>query len=314
MRWSLTISVILHVGILLAAFIVLPNADRFKVAEQESIPVDIVSLDDLSKRQANAKVAEEPKPQEKIAPKPAEVVKEVKPAPEVAPEVKTAVKEPTAEPEPKPEVKPEEPKKAEAKPEEKQPDPKPLEELIKDTSDTKPPEPKKEEVKQAEAKPEIKPKDKPKPEKKKPAKQFNPDEIAAFLNKTDDKHTAPLKPTQEQGSPKKGEFNLSGADDSIAATLNDLLIKHLAGCWTIPPGAREAQITVKVHFYLNSDGTVNGAPEVVNSSSDPLFQSTAQSAVSAVMECQAYDFFPADKYDLWRENTVNFNPNQMFPS
>ena len=313
MRWGLTISVMLHVAILLAAFIVLPNPDRFKVAEQESIPVDIVSLDDLSKRQATAKIAEEPKPQEKVAPKPADIVKDVKPAPEVAPEVKTAVKEPTAKPEPKPEVKPEE-KKAEPKTEEKQPDPKPLEQLIKQTSDAKPPEPKKDEAKTAEAKPEVKPKDKPKPEKKKPAKQFNPDEIAAFLNKTDDKHTAPLKPAAVQGSPKKGEFNLSGADDSVAAALNDLLIKHLAGCWTIPPGAREAQITVKVHFYLNSDGTVNGAPEVMNSSSDPLFQATAQSAVSAVMECQAYDFFPADKYDLWRENTVNFNPNQMFPS
>jgi hypothetical protein len=52
----------------------------------------------------------------------------------------------------------------------------------------------------------------------------------------------------------------------------------------------------------------------MSSSSDPLFQATAQSAISAVMQCQAYDFFPADKYDLWKENTVNFNPNQMFPS
>jgi len=312
MRWSLTISVILHAAILLAAFVVLPNPDEFKVEEQEAIPVDIVSVEDFSKRQATAKVAEEPKPQEKIAPKPAEVIKEVKPAPEVAPEVKTAVKEPTAEPEPKPEVKPEEPKKAEAKPEEKQPDPKPLEELIKETA--KPPEPKKEETKQAEAKPQVKPKEKPKPEKKKPAKDFNPDEIAAFLNKTDEKHTAPLKPTEVAGAPKKGEFNVSGADDGIAATLIDLLRKRLQDCWTIPPGAREAQLIVKVRFTLNMDGTVSGYPEVLNSSSDPLFVSTAQSAVSAVMQCQAYDFLPQDKYDLWHEITFNFNPNQMFPS
>ena len=69
-----------------------------------------------------------------------------------------------------------------------------------------------------------------------------------------------------------------------------------------------------MHFLLNTDGTVSGLPEVVNSSSDPLFPSTAQSAVSAVMDCQAYDFLPADKYDLWRDNTFNFNPNQMYPS
>jgi len=311
MRWSLTISVILHVAILVAAFVVLPRPDAFKVEEQESIPVDIVSVEDLSKRQAMAKNVEEPKPQEKIAPKPVDLVKEAKPAPEVAPEVKTAAHEATAPKEPEPEVKKEEPKKAEP---EKQPDPKPLEQLIKQASDEPPPEPKKDESKKAEAKPAIKPKDKPKPEKKKPDVKFNADEIAAFLNKTDDAHTAPLKPAAEQGTPKKGEVNLSGTDDGIAATLVDLLRKRLQGCWTIPPGAREAQLIVKVHFALNADGTVSGVPEVMNGSADPLFQATAQSAVSAVMDCQSYDFLPADKYDLWRDITINFNPNQMFPS
>jgi hypothetical protein len=31
-----------------------------------------------------------------------------------------------------------------------------------------------------------------------------------------------------------------------------------------------------------------------------------------VMECQKYDFFPADRYDLWKDNTISFNPNMMF--
>jgi colicin import membrane protein len=91
-------------------------------------------------------------------------------------------------------------------------------------------------------------------------------------------------------------------------------MQRLAKCWNIPPGAREAQISVKIRFQLNPDGTVSGLPQVLNGSSDPLFTTTAQSAVSAVMDCQAYDFLPQDKYNLWQENTVNFNPNQMFPS
>jgi outer membrane biosynthesis protein TonB len=309
MRRSLTISLLLHVAILASAFVVLPNPDEFKV-EDEMIPVDIVSIEDLGKRQATVKTPE--KPVEKAAPKPVEVMKPVQPAPEVAPEVKTAAKEASAPPEPKPEPKKEEPKKEEPKP---APKPEEMAELLKKIEEK--PEDKKPE-KQAEAKPEKKPDPKPpekKPEKKlKPKKEFNPDDIAAFLNKTDDKRTAPLKPQAETGTPKQGEFNLSGNDDGVAATIADAIMQRLAKCWNIPPGAREAQISVKIRFQLNPDGTVSGLPQILTSSSDPLFTTTAQSAVSAVMDCQAYDFLPQDKYDLWQENTVNFNPNQMFPS
>ena len=312
MRWDLTASIAMHVGILVAAFIVLPNPDNYKVSDAEMIPVDIVSIEDVGRRQATVKTEE--KPVAKPAPKPVEVVKPVQPAPEVAPEVKTAAHEPKPEPPPPPEKK-EEPKKEEVKKEEPKPlDPDPLKELIKDTEKEEPKkeEPKKEEVKKAEVKPKEKPKDKPKPDKKKP--DFNPDDIAAFLNKVDEERTAPLKPEEEAGTPKQGEFNLSGKDDGISATLVDALRKRLAGCWSIPAGARAAQLIVKVRFSLNMDGTVSGFPEVMNSSDDPLFAATAQSAVSAVMDCQAYDFLPQDKYDLWRDITINFNPNQMFPS
>jgi outer membrane biosynthesis protein TonB len=272
------------------------------------IPVDIVSIEDVGKRQATVKTPE--KPVEKAAPKPVEVMKPVQPAPEVAPEVKTAAKEASAPPEPKPEPKKEEPKK-----EDPPPKPEEMAELVKKIEE-KPQEKKPE--KQAEAKPEKKPEPKPpekKPEKKvKPKKEFNPDDIAAFLNKTDDKRTAPLKPKTEAGTPKQGEFNLSGEDDGVAATIADAIKQHLIKCWNIPPGAREAEINVKVRFQLNPDGSVSGLPQVLNSSSDPLFTATAQSAVSAVMDCQPYDFLPQDKYDLWQENGVNFNPNLMFPS
>lgn len=309
MRRSLTISLVLHVAILASAFIVLPNPDEFKV-EDEMIPVDIVSIEDLGKRQATVKTPE--KPVEKAAPKPVEVMKPVQPAPEVAPEVNTAAKEASAPPEPKPEPKKEEPKKEEPK---LAPKPEEMAELLKKIEEK--PEEKKPE-KQAETKPEKKPDPKPpekKPEKKlKPKKEFNPDDIAAFLNKTDDKRTAPLKPQAETGTPKQGEFNLSGNDDGVAAAIADAIKQRLIKCWSVPPGAREAEINVKIRFQLNPDGTVSGLPQVMNSSSDPLFTTTAQSAVSAVMDCQPYDFLPQDKYDQWQENGVNFNPNLMFPS
>ena len=296
MRKSLITSLVLHGGVLVAALIVLPNPDKFKVQPQDAIQVDISKLADESKRKATTKSAE--KPVERVAPKKAEVVKKVEPAPKVAEEVKKAVKEAVAEP-PPPAPKVEEPKKEEPKPL----DPDPLKDLLKKVEE----EPKAE-VKKAEVKPVKKPEEKKK--KKKP--ELNTDDIAAFLNKTDDEKTAPQQTAKVTAQPEQGVADILGTDDALAATLVDALRQKLAGCWSVPPGAREANITVKVRFFLNPDGSVAGLPEVLNGSADPLFATTAQSAVSAVMECKPYDFFPPDRYDLWKDNTVNFNPNMMF--
>ena len=299
MRKSLITSLVLHGAILVAALVVLPSPDKFKVQPQDSIQVDISKISDESKRKATTKTAE--KPVEKPAPKKAEVVKKVEPAPKVDEKVKLAVKEPVAEP-PPPEPKKEEPKKEEPKPL----DPDPLKDLLKKVEEEPKP---KEEVKKAEVKPEKKP-DEKKPKKKKP--ELNTDDIAAFLNKTDDKKTAPQQPADVANAPVLGDEEIQGTDDALAATLADALRQKLAGCWSVPPGAREANITVKIRFFLTPDGRVTGLPEVLNGSGDPLFATTAQSAVSAVKECEPYDFFPADRYDLWKDNTINFNPNMMF--
>ena len=301
MRKSLITSFGLHGAILVAALVVLPNPKQFDVKPQDSVQVDISNIGDVTKKKATAKVAA---PAEKVvAPKKVEVVKKVEPAPKVAEEIKTAAKEPVAEP-PPPEIKKApEPPKEEPKPL----DPAPLKDLLKAVEEPTPP--KKEEVKKAEVKPVKKPEVK-KPEKKKPT--LNTDDIAAFLNKTDDEKTAPQQPTEVAGAPALAEKDLQGTDDAASATLADALRQKLASCWSVPPGAREANITVKVHFMLNEDGNVAGSPEVLNGNSDPLFDITAQSAVSAVMECASYaDIFPVDKYELWKDNTFNFNPNMM---
>ena len=196
----------------------------------------------------------------------------------------------------------EEPKKEEPKPL----DPDPLKDLLKKVEEEPKP---KEEVKKAEVKPVKKPEEK-KPKKKKP--ELNTDDIAAFLNKTDDEKTAPQQPADIAALPELGDAEVQGTDDAMAATLIDALRQKLAGCWSVPPGAREANITVKIRFYLTPDGSVSGYPEVLSGSGDPLFATTAQSAISAVMECQRYDFLPPDRYDLWKAITVNFNPNMMF--
>jgi colicin import membrane protein len=297
MRWSLTTSLVLHGAILAAALVVLPRPEPFKVKPQDAIEVDISKIEDVSKRMATTKTAE--KPRDKPAPKKAEEVKKAEPAPQPAEEVKKAAKEPEAAP-PRPEPRKEGPKKEEPKPL----DTAALADTLK-TIEDKPPE-KKPEEKKPEKKAEKK------PEKKKP--KLDIDRIAAFLNKTAEEKTAPDQPSELAAEPVQGEANLQGTDDRIAATFVEALAQRIRECWTVPPGAREANIVVKVRFGLNPDGSVIGFPEVQNPSSDPLFDATARSAVAAVMECQAYSFLPQDKYDLWKDLIINFNPNMMFDS
>ena len=297
MRWSLTTSLVLHGAILAAALAVLPRPEPFKVKPQDAIQVDISKIEDVSKRQATVKAVE--KPIEKPAPKKTEEVKKTEPALKPAEEVKKAAKEPEAAP-PKAEAKKEEPKKEESKPL----DTAALADTLK-TIEEKPAE-KKPEEKKPEKKAEKK------PEKKKPKLDMN--QIAAFLNKTDETKAAPEQPSELASEPVQGEADIQGTDDKTSADIVDALVQRLRECWTVPPEAREAKIVVQVHFLLNPDGSVNGIPEVLNPSSDPLFDSTARSAVSAVVDCQAYSFLPQDRYDLWKDNTINFNPNMMFDS
>lgn len=311
MRYSLPASFLVHAAILVAAVVVIPNPDRFEVKEQDSIPVEIVSIEDFSKRQAVSKEAPEPKPEEKIAPPKVEEAEKPKPAPEPAKEIKEAAKEPAAEPEPAPEPEP--------KPEEAQPDPQPLEELIKEAEKTPEPaeEPKPEE-KKAESKPVPLPKQKPTPPKKvaakeKPKPEFNADELSALLNKIDDTKKAPPKPSEETGVARKAEFtSLTGNDDRLAADLVDALRRRIESCWLLPAGVRDAQsLQIRLQFQLGIDGMLTGYPQLLNSNPHPAFEAAARSAQTAVKQCEPYNFLPVEKYDLWQDIILTFDPSRM---
>ena len=312
MRTSLAASLGLHAAILTAALVVLPNSALKEAKPVEAIMVDITSIGDVTKKMAMATDAEKPvgKPKSKKA----EVVKAPEPKAKVDKTEKTEAKpsKPKAAPEPPPEPEPE--KKVEPKPE---PEPAPLnsdplKDLIKDTIEPEP------EKKVEKPKPEKKP-DKPKPEKKPEKKKAKLDVAAledilnsdALVNKENEQKTTNASEATEDGNPSKGEANLQGADDRLVGTIIDALVSKVKQCWNIPPGAREANMSIRIRFSLNQDGTLAGTPQVENSSADPIFDATARSAVAALIECQAYEL-PQDRYDLWRENVLDFNTNLMF--
>lgn len=311
MRVSLPISFLAHAAILLAGVIVLPLPDSSQIEQQPPIPVDIVAISDTSKRVATEKSAPKKKPADKPAPPKLDQAKKTKPAPKPAKEVKVATKEPAPAPAPKPTPKP--------APEAVQPpDPKPLEQLIKQTEAA--PKPEVQSKKAAEAKPFPLPRAKPKPpaafvkrEKKKKEPAFNPNEIAALLNKVPDKKAAPVKASDVTGTPLKGKYtSFTGSSDKLSADVADWLRQQVERCWTPPTGVRDAQnLVVKVHFTLGQDGTVLTGPDVLNPASDPMSHAAEASAVRAVLMCAPYQGLPLDKYDAWRDVILNFDPSHM---
>jgi hypothetical protein len=221
---------------------------------------------------------------EKEPPKPPKA--EAVPPPPPAPQEKAEEK-----PEPKPEKKVEKPKEAEAK---------------------KEPLPKKAEAKPEKPKAKPKPKAAPQAEKK---RDVNVDRMAALLNKLPD---APREARTEDAPPdtprKKVKGQSSGTQMTMAVNEIDALRAKIAQCWNPPPGGLGADaIIVKLRLQLNEDGSLIGYPTVANSGGSPFFQAAADSAVRAVYQCQPYEL-PSEKYAVWRDMILNFDPSQMYGS
>jgi colicin import membrane protein len=279
---STFISAALHTAILLFALVAFPAA-KMEHAPLVAIPVDLATPSEVTKIKAGTKDAKDDAP---LAGKPKEQKPEA--VKEAAKPDEQAAEAPKPEDKPKPEEKP----KADA------PKPEPKVEAKKDEKPAKP--------KQADAKPK-----KPKPKvAKKP--DFNTDRIAALLNKIPDatEEPAPVLPTDEAPNKVRGQSN--GTQQTMSVNEIDALRARIAQCWSPPPGGLGAdQIVVKLRLKLNEDGTLVGYPTVANRGSSPFFQAAADSAVRAVYQCQPYAL-PNDKYALWRDMILNFDPSEMY--
>ena len=278
MSRSTVISAALHAAILFFALVAFPPA-KMEHAPLIAIPVDLATPSEVTRIKAGSKDAKDEAPLAgKSKEKKPEAAKEVK-----KPSDQAAELAPAAEPQPKPEPKPKtEPPKQAAK----KPDPKPA----------KP--------KQAAA-----PK-KPAPAAKK--RDFDTDRIAALLNKIPDAANAPAPVVPSDETPSKVRGQSNGTEAAMSVNEIDALRARIAQCWSVPPGGLGAeQIVVRLRLQLNEDGTLVGYPTVANSGSSPFFQAAADSAVRAVYQCQPYAL-PSDKYALWRDMILNFDPSEMY--
>lgn len=301
MRKSALISIALHLAILLWAVVLLPAGQASDVPMIQDVPIDILTPSEFTKIKAGMADAKDDAP---MAAKPDEpksqaVSEKEPPKPPDMP--------PAAPPPPPPrQAKTEEPPKPE--PKAREPEPTKAEKL-------KEPEPKKAEAKPDKPVKETPPKPKPAPPQVEKKHDFNADRIAALLNKIPDAAKQPVAADAPQDKPKKPVHGQSsGKELTMAVNEIDALRAKIAQCWSPPPGGLGADaIIVKVRLQLNEDGSLVGYPSVANSGDSPFFQAAADSAVRAVYQCQPYTL-PSDKYSVWRDMILTFDPRQMYGS
>jgi colicin import membrane protein len=307
---TLVASVALHVLVIgwgLVSF----SARSLEAPPPESMPVDIISADQLSKITAGSKTGEKEKPKPLV-----EKIAEAKPVDDTAgkvtekPEVKTeAAPEPPPKPVEKPvEKKPDPPKpvaehkpKDEPKPIEKKPDPPkvdPIAEALK-KDEAKKPKPKP----QAKAAP-------PKPPEPKRERTFDQSKIAALLDKRDpSRHAATGEQLNSTAS--------LGAAHGTAATLSqselDALRARLTKLWNVQAGSEHPEeLIVDIRIRLTPDKRLAAPPEIVSRGSSPRYRAAADAAMRAVLQAQPYDMLRPATYDQWKDMIVTFDPRQMF--
>ncbi|MEG6507461.1 hypothetical protein V6C03_00575 [Methyloligella sp. 2.7D] len=308
---STAISAALHAAILLWILVVLPGSSPLDAPQIREIPVEVLTPSELTEIKAGKLDEESDAPL--AAPEQEKPVAVNQPAP---PQESAAPPPPPerAEPEPVPEPEPVEQPADDAvppMPEEKAeaPAPEPAPEPETQVSDQPPPTaPLRRPTPPTEAQNNT-PSPTPSPNTD---SDFSTDRLAALLNKVPDggEQASLDAPAENAQDNVYGQSNGDGL--YMSANEIDALRARIAQCWNPPPGGLGAgQLIVKLRMKLNEDGTLVGYPTVENSNPSPFFRAAADSAVRAVYQCQPY-VLPLEKYSLWRDLILNFDPSDMY--
>ncbi|SRR5579885_4311 len=156
--------------------------------------------------------------------------------------------------------------------------------------------------------PQLKPQQQPAPAKPQKPKS---DQFAALLNKLT---SAPA--TTSNAKPGTRTVKGIGQMNAMTMDLVDALRNQISQCWTAPVGApHPEQLIVEMEVFLNPDGSVAQPPQLTADSaaavaSNPFMRAAADAAKRAIFVCAPYKL-PADRYSLWRDITVTFDPRKM---
>lgn len=346
MRLSLPSSMLLHGGLLAWALVGFQEVKPFKPPEPEPVEVAIITEDGLTRlrqgdrnaKNLEAAAAKEAPPSQAVKETPRAKPPEPTPPPPPPPEPAKVEPPPVAKAEPPPPPKAAEPQKdeiaelalkaeaeAQAEAERKAEAARKAAEERKRLEDLK-----KRQEAEKKKRDELKKKQdeqkklaelkRQEEAKKKPSEDFF-DDMQKALKDNDPKKRAPQPSGSQVAQASNVKGPLAGAPEgkdtrltaSQANLLGSLMKKQVQRCWNINAGADGIdKIKVEIEVKLGPDGRIQGQPKIVSRGSGPLYTDMADSAMRALLQCQAYDL-PKDLYKGgWDHMIVDFDPSRMF--
>jgi hypothetical protein len=164
---------------------------------------------------------------------------------------------------------------------------------------------------EAELAPELEPEQEPEPEP----------EVAATDTATEDAIAAAAAAAvaetlaaESETTSEPGGTGLAASGPPLTSGEKDAFRVAVQGCWVIDPGSETSRVTVSVSFQLDQSGKVAGPIELVSASggSDTAIERAFEAARRAILRCQRDGFpLPPEKYETWRDVTLNFRPDGM---
>ena len=319
---GLALSAVLHIGVVAAILIGLPNLFHKPPLEETPIAVELVMI-------APKTTATHPnpyRPQHQAKPEPP--VAPPAPKPEPKPEPPQAVPEPPAAAPAAAAPAPLEPPKPEVKaPPPPPPPPKPVEAKAPPPPLPRPPEPKpKPEPRQVQH-------PAPRPEPKKTDvvafnklinelehKRAEPAQFDALLkNLTRDQAAqaadAPPTPHHTSATAPPSSQPKAPLGSQLTASQIDLIREQLRPCFNPPFGAKEKpDLVADIRVVMNRDGTVQQAKIVDQGQyrSDPIYRAIADSGIRALRNPQCSPLrFPPEDFAVWQTFIFGFSTRDM---
>ncbi len=271
MRFGVVTSILFHLAIVGGFFLLGMDWAYRDVSSEPYIPLELIAEAELDLMTSVPAARPEPDPVEEVEPDLPDPIVEQAPEPE-----------PVA-PEPEPEVV------------EPEPEPEPVEETPEPEETPPPPEPETNEL------------------------DFDALSKLVDLEKENEQSEIPVETPSETVLESDTARPAIGAGDRLTASDEAKMRAAVERCWnaaTIIGAPEPEKLVVQIDFELNRDGSLVSAPRVANSlqinlSGNRFWKVAEREAISAVVKCAPYDFLSPDRYDTWKEFTLNFDPSQM---